>query len=50
MVGSFDIILRYIEQQYDDVLLEETRIKRNPKFQDHRIDALIYFIPPKGQV
>lgn len=41
--------MSYIEAQFDDVLLEETRIKRNPKFQDNRIDLLLYFIPPTGQ-
>lgn len=41
-------VLAYIEKQYDDALAEETRIKRNPKFQDNRIHALIYFIQPTG--
>ncbi len=30
---AFRDILGYIERQYDEVLIEETRIKRNPKFQ-----------------
>ncbi|KAI8799349.1 Septin-type guanine nucleotide-binding (G) domain-containing protein [Cladochytrium replicatum] len=46
--ASFADILTYIEKQYDDILAEESRIKRNPKFQDHRVHALLYFITPTG--
>ncbi|KAJ3120210.1 hypothetical protein HK098_004784 [Nowakowskiella sp. JEL0407] len=46
--ASFGEILGYIEQEYDHILAEESRIKRNPKFQDHRVHALLYFIPPTG--
>ncbi|KAI9206886.1 Septin-type guanine nucleotide-binding (G) domain-containing protein [Polychytrium aggregatum] len=45
---SFDGILNYIEQQYDTILAEESRIKRNPKFQDNRVHAVLYFITPTG--
>ncbi|KAJ3196638.1 hypothetical protein HK101_008215 [Irineochytrium annulatum] len=45
---GFSEILEYIEKQYDDILAEESRIKRNPKFQDNRIHAIIYFISPTG--
>ncbi|KAJ3315683.1 hypothetical protein HDV04_002097 [Boothiomyces sp. JEL0838] len=31
--GSFSEILKYIEAQYDEILAQESRIKRNPKFQ-----------------
>ena len=31
--NSFQDILMYIEKQYDAILAEESRIKRNPKFQ-----------------
>lgn len=31
--GCFNDIVGYIEKQYDDILAEESRIKRNPKFQ-----------------
>ncbi|KAI0218276.1 Cell division control protein 11 [Massospora cicadina] len=44
----FDKILNYVEMQYDNILAEETRIKRNPRFQDNRIHALLYFITPTG--
>lgn len=46
--GQFQHLLLFLEQQYDEVLLEETRIKRNPKFQDNRVDAILYFIQPTG--
>ncbi|KAJ3088669.1 hypothetical protein HK102_008227 [Quaeritorhiza haematococci] len=46
--GHFQDILGYIEKQYDDILAEESRIKRNPKFQDNRVHSLLYFIPPTG--
>ncbi|ORX38510.1 Septin-domain-containing protein [Kockovaella imperatae] len=44
----FQEISAYLERQYDDVLAEESRIKRNPRFRDNRIHALLYFIPPTG--
>ncbi|KAL3893884.1 MAG: hypothetical protein SGCHY_005587 [Lobulomycetales sp.] len=46
--SGFGEILAYIERQYDDVLAEECRIKRNPKFLDNRVHALLYFLPPTG--
>lgn len=45
---SFGEISSYLERQYDDILAEESRIKRNPRFRDNRIHALLYFIPPTG--
>ncbi|KAJ2860484.1 Cell division control protein 11 [Coemansia erecta] len=46
--SSFDQIQEYLEKQFDSVLAEENRIKRNPKFKDSRVHALIYFITPTG--
>ncbi|KAJ3365065.1 hypothetical protein GGF32_000245 [Allomyces javanicus] len=46
--SNFAEILGYIERQYDDVLAEESKIKRNPKFNDNRIHVLLYFIQPTG--
>ncbi|KAI9184497.1 Cell division control protein 11 [Blastocladiella emersonii ATCC 22665] len=46
--SNFNDILGYIERQYDDVLAEESKIKRNPKFQDSRIHVLLYFVQPTG--
>ncbi|KIR58936.1 hypothetical protein I312_104512 [Cryptococcus bacillisporus CA1280] len=44
----FQEISSYLERQYDDILAEESRIKRNPRFKDNRVHALLYFIPPTG--
>ena len=48
LLSSFQEIVGYLERQYDDILAEESRIKRNPRFRDNRIHALLYFIPPTG--
>jgi cell division control protein 11 len=31
--GCFKAIISYIEAQYDEILAQESKIKRNPKFQ-----------------
>lgn len=48
MQHRFNEIMGYIERQYDDILAEESRIKRNPRFRDNRVHALLYFITPTG--
>ena len=45
---SFGEISGYLERQYDDILAMESRIKRNPRFRDNRVHALLYFITPTG--
>lgn len=45
---SFAEIVGHLERQYDDILAEESRIKRNPRFRDNRVHALLYFITPTG--
>ncbi|KAL5495321.1 CDC11 [Sanghuangporus weigelae] len=45
---AFQEIVGYLERQYDDILAEESRIRRNPRFRDNRVHALLYFIPPTG--
>ncbi|KAJ3576759.1 hypothetical protein NP233_g201 [Leucocoprinus birnbaumii] len=45
---AFQEIMTYLERQYDDILAEQSRIKRNPRFKDNRVHALLYFIPPTG--
>ena len=45
---SFAEISGYLERQYDDILAEESRIKRNPRFRDNRVHVLLYFITPTG--
>ncbi|CEI70786.1 Septin spn3 [Fusarium venenatum] len=46
--ASFSKIVGYLERQYDDHLAEESRIKRNPRFRDNRVHAMLYFITPTG--
>ncbi|VUG17340.1 SHS1 [Brettanomyces bruxellensis] len=41
-------ICNYLEQQFDMVLAEETKVRRNPRFQDTRVHACLYFLPPTG--
>ena len=48
LLYSFQEIVGYLERQYDDILAEESRIKRNPRFRDNRVHALLYFISPTG--
>lgn len=45
---SFSEIVGYLERQYDDILAEESRIKRNPRFRDNRVHVMLYFITPTG--
>lgn len=44
----FDEIINYLKSQFDSVLAEETKFKRNPKFKDTRVHACLYFITPTG--
>lgn len=44
----FDEIISFLEQQFDYVLAEETRIRRNPRFEDSRVHVALYFIEPNG--
>ncbi|KAJ5238878.1 hypothetical protein N7468_003497 [Penicillium chermesinum] len=46
--SSFGEIVGYVERQYDDLVAEESRIKRNPRFRDNRVHAMLYFITPTG--
>ena len=48
IMNSFSEIVGYLERQYDDILAEESRIKRNPRFRDNRVHVLLYFITPTG--
>lgn len=45
---DFKTIVDFIRHQYDEVLLEESRVKRNPRFKDGRIHVLIYMINATG--
>lgn len=44
----FSEIENYLKQQFDLVLAEETRIRRNPRFVDSRVHVMLYFITPNG--
>jgi cell division control protein 11 len=46
--AAFDTILKYVEEQYDNVMAEESRIKRNTKSIDSRIHCILYFVTPTG--
>lgn len=46
--SSFNIITDYLKHQYDEILLEESRVRRNPRFKDSRVHAVLYFINPTG--
>ncbi|KAK0277882.1 Cell division control protein 11 [Friedmanniomyces endolithicus] len=46
--ACFAEILTYLERLYDDILAEESRIKRNPRFRDNRVHVLLYFVQPTG--
>ncbi|OLL21921.1 Septin spn3 [Neolecta irregularis DAH-3] len=46
--ANFAAIAGYLENQYDDILAEESRIKRNARFKDHRVHALLYFVVCTG--
>lgn len=48
--ASFNEISTYLERQYDDILAEESRIKRNPRFRDNRVHVLLYFVAPTGEL
>lgn len=39
-------IINYLKQQFDIFLAEESKIRRNPRFEDTRVHCLIYFISP----
>jgi cell division control protein 11 len=41
-----DMLLVYIEGQYDEILKEQTKIRRNVKKIDHEVHACLYFLNP----
>ncbi|QLQ82684.1 hypothetical protein HG537_0H04470 [Torulaspora globosa] len=45
---SFEVISDYIRHQYDEILLEESRVRRNPRFKDGRVHCCLYLINPTG--
>lgn len=45
---NFQIVQDYIKRQYDDILLEELRVRRNPRSKDGRVHCLLYLVNPTG--
>lgn len=41
-------ICNFLEHQFDYVLAEETKVRRNPRFEDTRVHVCLYFIEPTG--
>lgn len=41
-------ITNFLQQQFDSVLAEETRVKRNLRFDDTRVHVCLYFVVPTG--
>lgn len=40
-----DDICKYIKEQFDSFIKEESKIRRDPKYEDPRVHCLIYLIP-----
>lgn len=45
---SCNKITEYIKKQFDDILAEESRVRRNPHLVDNRIHVALYFISATG--
>lgn len=45
---AFKVIKDYVKYQFDEILVEESRLRRNPRFKDGRIHACLYMITPTG--
>lgn len=45
---SFQIIQDYLKHQFDEILIEESKLRRNPRFRDGRVHCCLYFITPTG--
>lgn len=43
-----DSIVDYIKDQFDSYIEEETKIRRNAKYEDTRVHCLVYLIPATG--
>lgn len=43
---DIDAIERDLETRMDDVLAEQNRIRRNPRFKDTRVHAIVYLVEP----
>ncbi|OQS55561.1 CDC11 [Ecytonucleospora hepatopenaei] len=41
-------IVDFIKDQFDQYMEEESKIRRNPKYEDTRVHCLLYFLPATG--
>lgn len=44
----YDSIVEYIKEQLDSYIEEESKIRRNPRYEDTRVQCLLYTIPATG--
>ncbi|ANZ76654.1 BA75_03538T0 [Komagataella pastoris] len=47
-LSQFEVILNYIKHQYDEILIEESKLKRNPRFKDGRVHCCLYLVEATG--
>lgn len=47
--ANVETLVHYLETQFDEVLRQEALVCRNPRFEDHRVHACLYFLPPTNQ-
>lgn len=45
---SINILKDYLKYQFDEILVEESRLRRNPRFNDGRVHVCIYLINPNS--
>lgn len=45
---SFQVIKDYLKYQFDEILIEESKLRRNPRFKDNRVHACLYMVVPTG--
>lgn len=45
---SFQVLKDYLKYQFDEILIEESKLRRNPRFKDNRVHVCLYFIVPTG--
>ncbi|GMM58291.1 septin [Maudiozyma humilis] len=45
---AFEVVSDYVRHQYDEILLEESRVRRNPRFKDGRVHCCLYMVTATG--
>ncbi|KAF6015834.1 hypothetical protein HII12_000560 [Brettanomyces bruxellensis] len=49
LIDTPDLVIKdYIKYQFDEILIEESKLRRNPRFKDNRVHVCLYFIVPTG--